>query len=673
MQGVLDLSKRNVFLICSIIAFALLISQVNLAQSVPFIEDSVDDVQKFVDGTFIEKGNFQNEVDIVNLTMTGVHLTLTLQANPIINDQNHLYEVIIVWDNSSSYQNKTEITVGSLNGNVAVDLINYTLVNGTGDALPTQPASIYNSTIVQNNKLIWEMNVCICADMGNPVYVNATAQHTTTNATSDFLYVDTYLTGEGPTTPPPPGLVFDFNTILSILGTLLVSGFAGYTMGSISVYFLTTNIKSKQNNTIFMAVFVLGLAILVNVWFWITPWQILWNIGVLAIAIAFGYMWATRGIMNLKFDSPLPENLPIDTEEDRSALIVLSKGEAEEYNPLALVRKYYKQAETGVSQKGKLAQPLEFFKVKRKYRSIIKSQSDLTIEDIKVNEPKNPYRKITRSLVEKLESSFLTFNMYQEAFVNDWPTINQAFLSMISRGANKITILNLFLAESFEYEMALDEMKRIDYSEIGITISQTEFLSNSDIIQDILAKKIKAALQTKQDLSSVGILLVAEGQPEEWDALYPITDQEDIFRKGIAKKLAKLGFSEEKIKLAWIQERTPIIEDSYQDLIKKGCRTIVHVATTTPIDCVDSLYDIPKALENQAKADDIELIPINAWNDDSEIINSYLNLITDAKKMPLAELGENAEIVLQSTKVGATLASQEDDDLDEETSEETEK
>lgn len=672
MQGVLDLSKRKIFLIFSIIAFALLISQVNMAQGLLFLEDSVDDVQKFVDGTFSEKGNFQNEVDIVNLSITGVTLTLTLQANPIISDQNHLYEVIIVWDNSSSYQNKTEITVGSLNGNVAVDLINHTVLNGTGDVLPTQPAPIYNSTTVQNNKLVWEMNVCICADMGNPVYVNATAQYTATNITSDFLYVDTYLTGEGPTTPPPPGIVFNFNTILSILGTLLVSGFAGYTMGSISVYFLTTNIKSKQNNTIFMAIFVLGLAILVNVWFWITPWQILWNIGVLAIAIAFGYMWATRGIMNLKFDSPLPENLPIDTEEDRSALIVLSKGEAEEYNPLALVRKYYKQAETGVPQKGKLAQPLEFFKVKRKYRSIIKGQSDLTIEDIKVNEPKNPYRKITGNLVEKLESSFLTFNMYQEAFVNDWPTINQALLSMISRGANKITILNLFLAESFEYDMALEEMKRIDYSEIGITISQTEFLSNSDIIQDIVAKKIKAALQTYQDLSSVGILLVAEGQPEEWDALYPITEQEDVFRRGIAKKLVKLGISEEKIKLAWIQDRSPIIEESYQDLVKKGCRTIVHVATTTPIDCVDSLYDIPKALENQAKADSIDLIPINAWNDDVEIINSYLNLITAAKEMPLAELGENAEIVLQSTKVGATLASQEDDDPDEETSEETE-
>ena len=64
----------------------------------------------------------------------------------------------------------------------------------------------------------------------------------------------------------------------------------------------------------------------------------------------------------------------------------------------------------------------------------------------------------------------------------------------------------------------------------------------------------------------------------------------------------------------------------------------------------------------------MELIPINAWNDDAEIISSYLGLITAAKEMPLAELGENAEIVLQSTKVGATLTDQEETTPDEEDS-----
>ena len=100
----------------------------------------------------------------------------------------------------------------------------------------------------------------------------------------------------------------------------------------------------------------------------------------------------------------------------------------------------------------------------------------------------------------------------------------------------------------------------------------------------------------------------------------------------------------------------------------KGCDKIVHVAATTPIDCVDSLHDIPKDLEKQTKNDNIELIPINAWNDDASIIESYLGLITDAKEMPLAKLGENAEIVLQSTKVGATLKEQEEAIPDEEES-----
>jgi len=667
MQGVYNLSKRNFFVVFSIVAFALLVSQVNMAQSVPFVEDSVDDVQKFVDGTLSEKGNFTDEIDIISLTLTGITLTLTLQTNPIIADQNHLYEILIIWDNTSSNLNKTEITVGSLDGNVAIDLVNHTVVNSTGFILPTQPVPLYDSTTVLDNKLVWELDVCLYADMGNPVYVNATAQHSTTEGASDVLYVDTYLAGEGPVTPPPSGLVFNFNTILSILGTLLVTGFAGYTMGSITVYFLTTNIKSKQNNTIFMAVFVLALAILVNVWFWITPWQILWNIAVLFIAAAFGYFWATRGIMNLKFDSPLPDNLPIDTDEDRSALIILSKGEAEEYNPLALVRRYYKQAETGVSQKGKLAQPIEFFKVKRKYRHIIKSQSELTFEDIKTNEGKNPYRKIVRNLTEKLESSFLTFNMYQEAFVNDWPTINQALLSMISRGANKITILNLFISENFEYELAIEEMKRIDYSEIGLTISQTEFLAKSDVIQNLLVQKVKTAIPANLDLSTVGVLLIAEGQPEEWDSIYPVTEQEDIFRKAIAKKLIKQGFSEDRIQLAWIQQRIPTIEDAYKELRSKGCNTIVHVAATTPIDCVNSLYDIPKSLEDLAKTDSIELVPVKALNDEAEVVNAYLTLITDAKEMPLAELGGSAEIVLQASKVGATLASQEEESGDEET------
>ena len=51
-----------------------------------------------------------------------------------------------------------------------------------------------------------------------------------------------------------------------------------------------------------------------------------------------------------------------------------------------------------------------------------------------------------------------------------------------------------------------------------------------------------------------------------------------------------------------------------------------------------------------------EAIPIAAWNDDEEIMQTYLGLITNAKEMPLTELGKDADIILQSSKIGAKLA-----------------
>ncbi|HUT81836.1 MAG TPA: hypothetical protein VMZ29_11590, partial [Candidatus Bathyarchaeia archaeon] len=369
------MQKRNFLVLGLVLSVSLIVIQISLVNGVNFVEDDINDVMKYEDGIFVGKGDYSDEVDIVSLAFIEENLTLTLQANPVFINNDHLYEVIIIWDSISTYQNKTIISMGSLNGNPIIDVITHTVVNSSGDVLATQPSPIYNSTLVKDNTLIWQLDITLFNNMNTPEYTNATAQYTTSESGLDVLYLDTHLEGE------VPGLVWNFNTILSILGTILVCGFAGYTLGSITVYYLTSNVRAKQNNTIFMAIFVLGLAVLVNYWFWLTPLQLIWNIGIFFLAIVFGFYWATRGIMRLKFDSPLPDNLPIDTDEELAAVLVLAKGEAEEYNPLALIRKYYKKEETGVKQKHKLLQPFEFFKVKRKYRQIIKSQTKGTKDE----------------------------------------------------------------------------------------------------------------------------------------------------------------------------------------------------------------------------------------------------------------------------------------------------
>ncbi|NHJ84888.1 MAG: hypothetical protein FK734_05470 [Asgard group archaeon] len=659
------MQKKKALLIGLFLTLTVCLVSVSTSQAVTFIEDSVDDIIRYQNGEYLDKGNFNglyDEIDIVSLKFIGIELSLNLEAQPM-NDIQHLYYIIIVWDDMSGIKNQTEIFFGSINGITTIDLVNHTLVNSTGQALPTQPSPINSSTIISGNSLVWEMDVKLFADMGNPEYVNATASFKTDDGINDYLYVDSYLQGEGPIVQPEPTL---FNKLVSILGTILVCSFAGYTIGSIAVYYMTTNVKAKEKNTIFMAVFVLALAILVNVWFWLTPWQILWNIGVFLLAIVFGYLWATRGIMKLKFDAPLPDNLPIETDEDKGAVIVLSKGEADDYNPLALIRKFYKNKETGVPQKGKYLQPFALFKAKQKYKYIYKEQQKgISKDDIRIVDIKHPYRTNARKIAEKLEESFLDYDLYLEAFVDDWPTINQSLLTVMSRGANRIAILKLFTEENYEYDLALEEMAKIDYSEIGVKIAESDFLKESEVIQELIAKKVYTAIPSGVDKSSVGILLISEGQPKEWDSLYPLTEGDIQFKNAIKKKLVSKGLVEEKIQLAWILDRSPTMSEGFNALVQSGCSTIIAVPSSSPIECVNSLYDIPVEMAKLAKENDVKTVNITAWNDNDEFIQAYLGLIASAKEIPLKELGKNAQIILQSSKIGASLEKEENTEKDD--------
>jgi protoheme ferro-lyase len=632
---------------------------VNTIRGVNYAEDTINDVLRIQDGKIKSVSNYHDEIDIVSLDLQALKIKLELQAIPILNDSNHLYTVEIIWTTAGNYENKTEITVGSLNDEVEVDIINHTIVDESGNPLPEQPSPILDATVIEGTKLVWALDIWTNDPeiLFDPVNVNATAQFSTIERNKQVLYKDAIF--EGPIVIQ--GIEWNLNTVLSIAGTVLVCGFAGYTLGSITVYFLTTNVRSKQTNTICMAVFVVGLAVLVNVWFWLSPWQIFWNVGIFLLAIVFGYMYATRGIMKLKFDSPLPENLPIDTDEELEAVIILAKGESEDYNPLPLIRRFYKNKETSVEQRPKYLQPLTLFETKRKYNIITRSQRSLTQEDIRFNVPRNPYRKLVGDIKDQLDESIFNFDMCQEAFVNDWPTFNQALLAVISRGAHKVTILNLFMAENFDYELAIQEMGKIDYSQIGVTILQTDFLAENKELQEYIANKIKKKAGDA-DLKQTGVLLIADGQPPEWDEIYPLTTEETKFQEGIKGNLTKLGFKKDNITFAWIENRNPTIQEGIEILVAKGCSTIVTAAATTPVDCLDTLYEIPTAVAKSTAEKNVKVIPVNAWNADEEVIQLYLRLLTSAKKLPLEELGKDADIVLQQIGVGAKLAESDKED-----------
>ncbi|MHA1156023.1 MAG: hypothetical protein ACTSQK_07935 [Candidatus Heimdallarchaeota archaeon] len=660
------MQRKKVLLVSGIITVVLLMIQIGLVAGITLMVDPSNDVQYYEDAVYKRKGNYHEEIDIIGITFVGLKVNLFLGATPIIDDGNHFYQVEIYW-NTGTYTNSTVIKVGGVSGQAYEDTITTRLVNASGHSIESYPLSYplvsENETVVKSNRLTWELYINDITNVAKPAKVNATSHFKSVTGDSTFEFKD-----EASSDAAPP--IFSTANLLPLAGTLLVCGFAGYTLGSITVYYLTTNIKAKEKNALFMGATTFLLAVVVNWLFWVTPWQILWNAIIYLLATVFGFFWANRGIMKIKFQSPLPDGLPIESDEKKTAVVILAKGESEEYTPLPMIRKFNAKTETGVPQKSKLMQPFEFFKVKRKYNKISGTLDELSAEEIRGNIGKNPYKKIMKKVVNKIEGSFLDVDEYQEAYVNDWPTINQALLRAISIGAKDITILNLFMADSFEYQLAIDEMKRIDFSQIGVTIKQTAFLAKSKDIQSYIAKKVTDAVPQNSNKNRVGVILIADGQPTQWDETYPVTEVENKYVSEIKGKLRKEGFNERLILNAWIEERDPTIIDAFNDLKESKCITIIAVSTTTPVDCLDSLVEVSLALEKPAEDADIELISVGAWNDDDEVISAYLGLITKAKKMPLGKLGEDASIVLQATSAGTAKLSNAQVTAEEEPSEE---
>ncbi|MHA1187736.1 MAG: ferrochelatase [Candidatus Heimdallarchaeota archaeon] len=218
----------------------------------------------------------------------------------------------------------------------------------------------------------------------------------------------------------------------------------------------------------------------------------------------------------------------------------------------------------------------------------------------------------------------------------------------------------MIVGSGFEYDLMLREIKKIDYSEIGITVEQTTNFTEADEIHDLLATKIENVVESEFGKAAYGVILVCDGQPTEWDEKYSYPQDIDTYVKSLTKKLVARGFKEDAIEPAWLNYRSPDIELCFDSLMKKGYKKIIYVAATNPIDNIDSLYEIPTIMNKLAEKEGINLVSVKGWNDDDEFFKAYLGLIANAKALDLAELGRDAKIALQANKVGAALTSTEE-------------
>lgn len=223
------------------------------------------------------------------------------------------------------------------------------------------------------------------------------------------------------------------------------------------------------------------------------------------------------------------------------------------------------------------------------------------------------------------------------SFIDDHPHPNEAAWQAVKDGAGKIVLTHVFLTESnhtLEGEEMIEELR---LQEHGIQVCTTEPLWNSATLIEMFVRQTE---QVRRSLprEQVGILLVAHGQPQEWDTLYPKqTRQETDFRLAIRDRLVQEGYPPENISLAWMESREPTTQDGLHQLLERNVRLVVVFSSSISAEGIHSAYEIPEMLSEVPLPEGVRLLNLGAWNDHPLVLQAIAERIETCLNGQLAE------------------------------------
>jgi hypothetical protein len=121
--------------------------------------------------------------------------------------------------------------------------------------------------------------------------------------------------------------------------------------------------------------------------------------------------------------------------------------------------------------------------------------------------------------------------------------------------------------------------------------------------------------------SKVGVLLVAHGQPAEWDEIWPTqTSQESAYGDKILDLFVADGYPRENLSKAWMSFKTPKPAVEVEKLHARGIEKLFFFSYTIAAAGMHSQYDIPALVHQASVQEDFPIINLGAWGNDPLVI-----------------------------------------------------
>jgi len=341
--------------------------------------------------------------------------------------------------------------------------------------------------------------------------------------------------------------------------------------------------------------------------------QLVITIPLVLTAFIIGYWIRTRIFLNTpdKRDSPALTRKIGDKGKGHTAVIYLTHGEPETYDPIGWINQFREFDEQGISFVPWFVRPIFAYQLRKGYLRIGKSNHVFI------------HNQMVKALEKEYRSEGDTTTLFYPCFLDANPTAKAATIQALNDGASRIIVSTVFLTVSNHTVEGQNHIKELDIeNKFGIPVRFTSPLYDSETLKLMFLERAKT-FSRDIDSSRVGILLVGHGQPDEWDKEWPTETEQGLgFRNGVLDLLAANGYKRENISLAWMDFKKPHPAVKIEEFTNNGVQRILYFSAAISAEAMHSEYDVPKLVNKAKIPPHIQLMNMGAWNDDPIVIRA---------------------------------------------------
>lgn len=349
-------------------------------------------------------------------------------------------------------------------------------------------------------------------------------------------------------------------------------------------------------------------------------------LGLPAWAVSFlgGYTLQTKRFLSREDTRQvaLLERQKGDPGDGHTAVIYLTHGEPETYDPIGWLNQFREFDAQKVPFVPLLARPFFIYQLRKKYLQVGMSL----------------HRQVHQRMLRSLESEFRlagdTTTRFYLSFLDDDPRPDAAVIHALNDGASRLIVAEVFVSISNHTLEGKNLIGKLDLEAWGVPVVYTGPLWDSSTLHGMFVQRAQENLGATQK-SRVGVLLVGHGQPDEWDREFASETEHEIqFRRSIIERLVQAGFKGENLSLAWMEFKSPKPAEVIEKFVANGVEKVLYFSAAISADSIHSQFDIPELVQKSRVPKGFPLVNLGAWNDDPLVIRAIKEKIEAVSNGP---------------------------------------